>query len=396
MHVRLLAGYAADAVIRAAAIAEIALKAIAGKPPEAKATLGELIDEGRRSGRIERLIDASWLNQCHIVAQHFAGQVRGEHDDDGRRATEIATRFALAAGFVTEAESAECQRSAEWSASEPAPSALLRLDRAAHRKSLDDLLELPRRVLVCLVHGEVDQGHDHFAEIMTWRLRSRSKGRWREVVVNWPPPSTSLGTRLAMLFEELANALGVKLSLPTDDPATSDGARVWMPALVPILVAIDARRERLLVRHVLRWLGTGTGGDDALVDAYVRAIWARVALRTGERVVVGLDLRRIERGGMLMSKTWRMSRADLAATRSIAKVLDRLDMPHGGLCITLPELTSVPVSDLVDWLRLDGGRKRDAAEVEADQLVSSTRGGRFDLVLQRLIALNLDRHRNTK
>jgi len=78
MHVRLLAGYAADALIRAAAIAELALKTIAGKPPEAKATLGELIDERRRSGRTELLIDASWLDQRYIVAKRFASQVRGE------------------------------------------------------------------------------------------------------------------------------------------------------------------------------------------------------------------------------------------------------------------------------------------------------------------------------
>lgn len=396
MYVRLLAGYAADALSRAAAVAELALKVIAGKPQEANATLGELIDERRRSGRTELLADATWLNQRQVVAKHFAGQVRGDLDDDGRRACEIAVRCAVAAGLVTEAESIECQRSAEWQASEPASSALLRLDRAVHRKVLDDLLELPRRVLVVLVHGEVDQGHDHFAEIMTWRLRSGPKGRWREVVVNWPPPSPSLGTRLAMLFEELATVLGVKLTPPADDPATPDGARAWLPALAPILAAIDARRERLLVRHVLRWLATGAGGDDALVDVYVRAIWARVALRPGERVVVGLDLRRIERGGMLLSKAWRMSRVELAAARSIAMVLDRFDMPHGGMCTTLPELTSVPVSDLVDWLRLDGGRKRDDAEAEASQLVSSTRGGRFDLVVQRLTALNLDRHRNTK
>jgi hypothetical protein len=231
---------------------------------------------------------------------------------------------------------------------------------------------------------------------MTWRLRSEPNGQWREVVVHWPDPSPSLGTRLAWLFEELASSFGVKLTPPAGDPATPDGERAWMPALAPILAAIDARRDRLLVRHVLRLLGTGPGGDDALIDAYVRAIWARVALRTGERVVVGLNLRRIERVGMLMSKEWRMSRAEMAAARSIKMVLDRLDMPHGGVCLTLPELTSVPVSDLVDWLRLDGGRKQDAAQVEAARLVSSTRGGRFDLVVQRLTALNLDRHRNTK
>jgi hypothetical protein len=144
---------------------------------------------------------------------------------------------------------------------------------------------------------------------------------------------------------------------------------------------------------VLHWLGTGVGGDAALVEAYLRAIWTRVAPRPGPRIVVSLDLRRIERAGVPLSRAWRLSRAELAAARSIARMLDGLDMPHGGVCMTLPELTSIPRSDLAAWLRLDGGRHRDAAAAEAGQLVAATRGGRFDLIVQRLIALNLDHPR---
>ncbi|MBA3538915.1 MAG: hypothetical protein H0T79_04745 [Deltaproteobacteria bacterium] len=376
---------------RAAVIAEAALKVLVGKPPDAKAMLGELIGELHKQGKTELLTDVNWLNQRRIAAVHFTGQVREELDDDARRAATIAERLATSAGLLTETAVHDCQRAAEWTASEPASSALLRLDRATHRKALDDLLGLPRRVLVLLVHGEYGQGHDHFGEIMTWRLRSGPKGRWREVVVEWPGPSPSLGTRLAMLLERLADAFGITLAPPASDPATPQGASDWAPALAPILAAIDARRERLLIRHVLRWLGTGAGGDDALVEAYVRAVWAPLAARRGERVVVGLDLRRIEKTGLPMGKSWRVSRAELAAARAITAVLERLDMPREGMCTALPELTSVPTTDLVDWLRAEGGRKRDAAETEATQLVSSTRGGRFDLVVERLTALNLDR-----
>jgi hypothetical protein len=326
----------------------------------------------------------------------FSGQVRGELDDDGRRASEIAIRFALGAELITESAWVACQHRAARQASEPEPSALLRLDRAAQRKTFDDLLVRSYRVLVLLVHGEVDQGHDHFAEIMTWRLRSGRKGRWREVAVNWPEPSGSLGVRLAMLLEELAYVLGVKLSPPDSDPSTPGGARAWAPALAPIHAALDASHDRLLVRHVLRWLGTGVAGDAALVDAYVRTTWAAVATRPGEQVVVNFNLRRIERGGLPMTKAWRISRAEFAAARAITTTLDRLPMPAGGMCMTLPELTSVQASDLVDWLRAEGGRKQNTAELEASQLVSSTRRGRFDLIVQRLTALNLDRHQNTR
>ncbi len=397
MHVRLLAGYAPDAVVRAAVVVEAALKVLAGRPLDDKAMLGELIGQLHRAGKKEHLTDANWINTRRIAAVHFTGQVKQELDDDARRATEIAGKLALAAGLITELELAEQIRSAEWSASEPAGSAMLRLDRASHRKVLDDVLALPRRVLVLLVQGEVGQGHDHFSEIMTWRLRSGPKGRWKEIVINWPQPSPSLGTRLAMLYEELAHGLGVTLVAPGDaDPTTPAGAMAWTPALAPVLAALDARRERLLVRHVLRWLDTGDGGDDTLVAHYVCAVWAPLAARDGQRVVVGLDLRRIEKAGLPMTKTWRASRAELAAAKAIAIVLDKLEMPREGLCSALPELVSVPAADLVEWLRTEGGRKREVAESEATHLVSSTRGGRFELVVERLTALNLDRSRPVK
>lgn len=393
MEVCLLSGYAADTVVHAAVIAEAALKVIVGAPHDTGLRLADLADSLHRTGKTELAEDASWLDQRRATAVQFLGQVRGELDDDGRRAGDIAHRFAALAGLACEAQSVACQHSAAWQASRPAPSSLLRLDRASHRKVFDDLIELPHRVLVLLVHGEIGQGHDHFGEVMTWRLRSNQRVGWHEVAVNWPPPSRSLGSRLAMLFEDLATALGVALTVPPDDPTTADGARVWQAALAPVHAAIDSRRERLLLRHALRWLGTGPGGDDVLVDRYARAIWAGVAARPGERVVVGLDLRRIEHAGMPLSRAWRTARAELAAVRAITARLEQLDLCHGGLCVALPELTSVAAPDLVDWLRIDGGRKRDDAETEADTLVSSTRGGRFDLLVERLTALHLDRQR---
>jgi len=172
MQVWLLAGYAADAVIRAVSVVEIALRMLSGMRPDAGAELGALIDELRRSGRTALLADASWLYQVRITIESFAGQVRAERDADARRASQIAIRLARDTGLVTDSQVIDCETAAAWLASEPASNTLLRLDRAHHRTALDDGLARSRRVLAVLVHGEVGQGHDHFAEIMTWRLRS--------------------------------------------------------------------------------------------------------------------------------------------------------------------------------------------------------------------------------
>src|SRR5215467_6439468 len=95
MHVRLLAGYAADAVIRAAVIAEASLKTLSGRAPEAKAMLGELLGELRSQLPPDLLKEANWLNVQRISAVHATGQIRADLDDDARRAAETAAQLAM-------------------------------------------------------------------------------------------------------------------------------------------------------------------------------------------------------------------------------------------------------------------------------------------------------------
>src|SRR5205807_9501723 len=132
-------------------------------------------------------------------------------------------------------------------------------------------------------------------------------------------------------------------------------------------------------------------GDDALVERYVRTMWGPLANRRGERIVVGFDLRRLETAGMPLMKQWRVSRTERRVAAQIARTLEQVDMPHDGMCAALPELDSVSPADLAQWLRAEARRRKDAADQEATQLHSTTRGGRFDLVVERLAALNLDR-----
>jgi hypothetical protein len=388
MHVRLLAGYAADAVVRAAVVAEAVLKQALGKPLDHKGMLGELIGEAHKAGADlgDLLKDLNWLNRQRIEAVHFTGQVRNELLDDARRAVELVTAAAVRFGLLDAADLAQVRHDAEWAASEPPSTAVLRLDRAEHRTSLDNLLGAPRRLLVVLVHGEVGQGHDHFGEVTWWRLRAVPKGQWRERKIEWPAPSKSTGTRFGFLIEGLAEAVGARFT----PPATDDDA-AWTAAVAPVLAALDGARERLLIRHVIGWLDD----DDAtLVARYVRAVWSPLALRKGERVIVALEVRRVEAGGVPLGKQWRTSRTEKRVAAAIAGQLEELEMPRDGHCAALAELGPVTAKDLADWLRAERGRPKSAAETEAAELVATTRGGRFELVIQRLSSLNLDRNRD--
>jgi hypothetical protein len=393
MHEHLQTGYAPDAVLVATEIAEIALAVIVRDSDTGAAP--DPSDELREVGELSGHRDVKWLRQRRAEAQRHAGQVRAELDDDGRRAATLATRLAVLAGLVTEGASNASQRDAQLPASAPVSPGLLRLDRSKHRQDLEDRLEQPHRVLVLLTHGEIDQGHDHFAEIVTWRLRSGQGGQCDPITVEWPDRLDSLGMRLAELYDGLASALKVRLEPLAADPATPEGAPVWAPALAAIRAAINERSERLFVRHVLRPPRIGVAGDDLVIAAYVRDIWAPVAKHDGQRAVVELNLRRKERRGFPMGKQWRASRGELRATRAIARTVDQLAIPRRGICVTLPELTSIARPDLVDWLHAERACERDLARLEARHHVQETRGGRFDLIVERLTR-NLDRTRNTK
>lgn len=390
-YVRLLAGYTADAALRASVLAEAVLKHVVGSAPGAKAMLGELIGDAARSGKVSREIidDLNRLNRRRIEAAHYTATASaGNGLDEVQRILDSLVALAMAHGLLDEAAVAEASRSAAVQASEPATTAILRLDRAAQRNSLDDLLAQPRRVLVLLVHGEVGQGHDHFDEVTSWRARAVPKGQWRRIGVAWPAPSQSTGTRLAMLLDAFAAAVGTTLEAPGSDPAVDEAP--WQRALEPVLAAVDRVRERLVLQHALGWLAPS---DPELVAAYVRLVWSPLAERRGERLVCSLDVRRAERGGIPLSKTWRTSRTEAAIAEGIAHALDELSMPEGGHCAPLAELTSLGADDIAEWLRTERRMPKSAAMTEASGLVSMTRGGRFELVAQRLASLQLDRNR---
>lgn len=390
IYARLLAGYPADAAIRTGMLGQIVLRHALRVSSSAEVTLGQLIAEASRVARDalgDDLLGSLYrLNRLYVRTAHAMVDSQGGLTEDAERAAELVIQAAVRFGLVDERAVRDARHAAERQASEPTSTALLRLDRAEQRRNLDDLLALPRRVLVVLIHGEVGQGHDHFGEVAAWRTRSAAKGRWRQISVDWPAPSPSTAMRLGFLLESFASSIGVSFA-PPPVPPVADGEAAWIEALEPAISACDRFRERLFVRHVIGWLDKG---DIELVTQYTRMVWSRLAARRGEQLVCCLELRRAERAGVPLSRAWRIARAERRIARAIATSLEEQAMPGSGHCAALPELTSASSDDLADWLRAERQLARSVAMAEAQQLVTMTRGGRFDLVVQRLASLNLD------
>lgn len=149
MHARLLAGYPADAILVAVTAAEHALTVMAGLPPEGRASLREVIGVARRGGNPGLARDAKWLVQRRNAVIDVAGEVREELDDDGRRASEIASRCAIAAGVHRVLQSGDRGAAARSLAR------IARTPLAFQARALRVASELPGRVRRAVLGGAV-------------------------------------------------------------------------------------------------------------------------------------------------------------------------------------------------------------------------------------------------
>lgn len=389
MRVRLLmAPDGADAVRVAAVCAEATLKQLLRVEPTAGAGLGEMIGEVHRDPALKErlgrglLSELSWLNELRIRSVHFKGGVERPSLDEGKRAVDAVTAVASEVGLVAAGEVERIQREAEWKASTPATSSILKLDRRHQRAALDDLLGTPRRVLAVLIDGEVGQGHDHFGEVIHWRLRAGPRGQWRMIEVEWPPPSESPGVRFAQLLESLGHALDAGLELPQSDPF-GDAAEQWDRVGAALLGRIDRIRRRVCIRHRVGWLDAG---DPELMRAYLERVWSPAT--GGERAVLSFEVMRAPAGGFPLSRSWRVGRRERRLAESIGRELANLRMPVECRSAALDELTSVSAADLVEWFRNELGEPRAAAEASAAEILAASEGGRFELVLKRLAPLS--------
>jgi len=273
----------------------------------------------------------------------------------------------------------------------PMPDELLRLDRHKHRSCLDDLLALPCRVLVVLIHGEADQGHEHFEKVALWRTRAAEvQGPWRRRRIEWPQPSPRADMRLGLLLDSFATAVGATFAPTAPKPTSGAGEDAWLAALEPALAACDRSSDRLFLHHTIT---KPVEGDLELWTRYLHMVWLRLAARRRAHVVCCLKLRRAERAGFPLSRAWRLTRSQHRIARAIATSLDKQAVPDDGYCAALPELSSATLEDIGNWLRAERQFATSEAIAEAEQIVTLTRGGRFDLVIEHLAELLLDTRR---
>ncbi len=393
MHLRVLAGHdGSDGVRLASVITEGCLKELLGIAPEARAQLGDLIRRVRgdeaafaRVGT-ERLKDINWLNARRNEAVHFKGGGGSLRIDDAHDAAETVIALIRALGLLSDDELDAVRREASRAASAPASEAVLKLDRAPQRTELDDLLGVGSAVSVATIDGEVGQGHDHFARVILWRMRTGPKGQWRQLDVDWPAPSDAAGLRLAMLIATLvAEVGGDPRKLPPGDPTDDASRAAWDAALAGLHERLTAGRRRLWARHRIPW---PHATDATLAAEYVRRVWEPAAEQATDRLVVTFEVARAERVGLpWLSRAWRRSRAERVAAGALVGAIQTGPWRADVRAEALPELGSVEVEDLARWLRHETRRSREDAERDAAQLIELTRGGRFDTVVKRIATL---------
>jgi hypothetical protein len=86
-----------------------------------------------------------------------------------------------------------------------------------------------------------------------------------------------------------------------------------------------------------------------------------------------------------------MARRERRTAARIAALIENLEMEGPCRLVALDELRSIGASDLVQWLRNERGTPLRRAEAQAAEVITSTRNGRFELVLKRLAAMESPR-----
>jgi len=370
-------------IVPAAVLAEAAVKALLGDPDANRLELGHLIRLAHERAVLERdwLTDLNWLNRHRIRCVHSPPAPPGPSVDDAARAIEFATRLARRAGLLQDEHIPQARRAAQQAVCGAAPSECMKLDRRRQRSSFEDLLHPPPRVLVFLAHGEFDQGQTHFSRYAALKLRNTLGGRWTDVALDWPGPRAAAGQRLAELTERLQLELGVACDLPKTDPLGDEDA--WDQGFDELAGLVMGARRSLFVRHRIR---RPVAADRKLIESYLSRLWRRVAAsdRPG-CVALAFETSRAEQTGFpWLSRSWRLGRRERLATRRLVRSLDDLRLGPEVTCASLDELDCLSIDDVSDWLRRVRRMDRESAAAESRDLIATTRGGRFELVLQRI------------
>jgi mRNA-degrading endonuclease YafQ of YafQ-DinJ toxin-antitoxin module len=388
MEEALLRGAARDAVVPAGALCEAALKQLLGEPPDARLELGPGIGRVHREG----LLDRSWLRDLNRLKEH---RNRCAHHpprtplptlDDAERVAQVATRLLEHVGLMSKDALLAVQRSARQAVCGQAPSECMKLDRSAQRARLADLLNPPPTLLVLLTHGEVGQGHEHFGRFASLKLRNTFKGRWRQASVTWPAPSLAPGNRLGLLGETLLQTLGLRRPVPPGDPYDELHAPAWNEFFKALCEQISSRREMILLRHTIH---RPHPQDAVLLRHYLERAWTPLReTRLRGTVVLIFEVVRAEQCGLpLLSRGWRLSQGEKRATDGLLAAVDGVEGGPDIRLDALDELTSLDLEDVANWLRTFRGMPRTDAEREAHDLLATSRGGRFEILVQQLASI---------
>ncbi len=319
---RLRLGDPEPAVLNYAVATEAGLKTLLGREMDSGDMLGELIGAAGRTHALEAEITRA-LNRLNRWRKAITHHPRVEADcpsvDDAAMCREMVHHLLLHVGLVD----ATClqnirRKGREAAVGVPTEDTLL-LDRVPQRAGLEALLTPPPHVLVLTLDGEMEQGHDAFSRYALSEFRRRLPGRWREVVLSWPPDGAGPSNRLARLLEAVAAALAPRVRLPNTDPLGEDRA-VWDARLDDLRKAALAGDDPLFVRHVIR---APVPEDSELMAAYLERAWSPCArvLDPG-RIVLAFELvRAVPQGLPVLGLGWRVSRRERSAACRVIRTV---------------------------------------------------------------------------
>jgi hypothetical protein len=339
-------------------------------------TLERLLSKAnKRSGGKSCALNAEIHHGLMFIANWYARVVRhvpGESSpsvDDALRISYSLRVFLVNAKFIRPDEWNQCNDRVLLRCRQTArPRAFL--DRTLQIGTVESIIISENAKMGALiVHGELDQGHDHFSDFLRYKIKKEHRLLWRDLEIKWPALGET-SNRYAEIQEQLWHRLAPRQATSSAMLQTS------MQAAIKTRIQESATEGGLLVRHTI---SRPLFEDDALLQQYMRDFW--LDLDSQGLVYLIFEVVRTESPvgfGSWFSKTARLSKREIRVTRQIVRSALEL-----GLTI-VPELGSVTVGDLETYLcqnaKLDRSARRDAA----NHIYLASRRGRYELAVKCL------------
>ena len=354
-----------------------------GQKVQDRETLGKLFGKCKEL----KLLDDAEERSISQLVQKLRNLA--DHDNDWTlieqdlvyEAASFARCFLEGHDLITHQQVFACMEQGRRRAGRPRDfSAPLKLDRQQQILEVEDVAGDGHRIVALLVHGEILQGHEFFAERARLDLGIRSD----PITVRWPEDNGAhVECRMGELVEKVNKAIG----------ANKSAVSVKRPDILGQAIQdLHRRLQRLtelrpvMIQHFLK---VPQAGDPRLLRMYLDQVWSLDFDPLHPVILLFAAVRARKHGLFSISKGAMEARRQARVTISLAHELDKAaEKEEAGrrrpASAVISEMGPVLPEDIIRYIRRECRHEVLDVNKKAEQVHLQSEGGRYELVCKQL------------